>query len=134
MSNVANISVKLQNPSLVGKIDNGNKLNGQIVSATHVSANIANVHYITGKISDDQHNINCSITGDGEITAEIKLPKIIQNGDVDEYEGMYHVIPKAYEDQVLPTKNKVLYSDVTVAEIPTYETSNESGLTFIIGE
>lgn len=134
MSNVANISVQIQDSSLVGKIDDGNKLNGQIVSATHVSANIANAYCIIGKISNDQQNVNCLISDNGRITGNISLPKIIQNGDVQDYDGEYLVIPKAHRDQILPTKNKVLYADVTIKEIPTYETSNESGLTFIIGD
>lgn len=48
------------------------------------------------------------------------------------YEGSYHVIPKV-TDQVLPTEQKVMADDLTVEEIPIYETSNESGKTIIIG-
>ena len=49
------------------------------------------------------------------------------------YDGDYIVIPKVIE-QVLPTREKVMASDLTVKEIPTYEVSNEAGgNTFIIG-
>lgn len=49
------------------------------------------------------------------------------------YEGDYIVVPKVTE-QVLPTKEKVMKSDLTVKQIPTYEVSNESGgNTFYIG-
>lgn len=49
------------------------------------------------------------------------------------YDGDYIVIPKVTE-QVLPTREKVMVSDLTVTEIPTYEVSNEAGgNTFIIG-
>lgn len=43
------------------------------------------------------------------------------------YEGEYNVIPKAYEEQVLQTKEKTLLENVTVQKVPYYEVSNSSG-------
>ena len=43
------------------------------------------------------------------------------------YEGEYNVIPKAYEEQVLQTKEKTLLENVTVQKVPFYEVSNTSG-------
>lgn len=43
------------------------------------------------------------------------------------YEGAYAVTSKAHEAQVLETKNKRMTDDVTVCEIPYWETSNASG-------
>lgn len=49
------------------------------------------------------------------------------------YEGDYIVTPMVTE-QILETQDKVMRSDLTVKEIPTYAVSNESGgNTFIIG-
>lgn len=53
-------------------------------------------------------------------------------GGFPDYKGEYEVTPST-EEQVLPTKNKSMRNDVTVKEIPTYEVSNDSGTTFIIG-
>lgn len=51
-----------------------------------------------------------------------------------EYTGEYSVIPKIYEAQILPTKNRRMNDDVTIHKIPTYEVSNDSGgVTLIIG-
>jgi len=51
----------------------------------------------------------------------------------EEYTGVYEITPSTSE-QVLPTAQKVLTADVTVQEIPYYETTNESGgYTVIIG-
>ena len=50
----------------------------------------------------------------------------------DEYEGAYVVIPST-DDQILDTNNKVMTQDLTVEAIPTWQTSNEYGITFIIG-
>ena len=48
------------------------------------------------------------------------------------YEGTYRVIPTT-DDQVLQTNKKLLTDNLTVEEIPIYETSNETGKTIIIG-
>lgn len=49
-----------------------------------------------------------------------------------DYKGEYEVTPSP-EEQTLPTKNKSMRKDVTIKKIPTYEVSNSSGTTFIIG-
>ena len=52
----------------------------------------------------------------------------------DPYEGEYEVTPRT-EEQVLATRNKRMLDDVTVHEIPYYETSNpQGGVTVYIGE
>lgn len=49
------------------------------------------------------------------------------------YSGTYNVVPQVNVKQILNTKSKILTNDVTVQEIPYYETSNTKGLTAIIG-
>lgn len=44
----------------------------------------------------------------------------------DPYEGDYVVTPKV-DQQVMPTKGKVMVQDVTVKAIPIFRTSNTSG-------
>ncbi|MBR1810272.1 MAG: hypothetical protein IJ766_01310 [Clostridia bacterium] len=48
------------------------------------------------------------------------------------YDGAYAVIP-AREAQQLPTKNKTMQENLTVAGVPFFEVSNPSGETVIIG-
>ena len=50
----------------------------------------------------------------------------------DPYLGPYRVIPKAYKDQILATKNKNMTDNVTVEEVPYTEVSNTKGTTVII--
>lgn len=45
---------------------------------------------------------------------------------VETYAGVYNVTPKASTTQVLPTANKFMKSNVTVAKIPYSETDNAS--------
>ena len=60
----------------------------------------------------------------GEVI-EVKYP----GGDV--YDGDYVVVPKT-ESQVLPTRSKVMANDVTVKEVPFFQTSNTYGDTVYI--
>lgn len=50
------------------------------------------------------------------------LVQVISGGDV--YEGPYEVTPRAYNEVVLETMNKIMEADVTVHRVPYYETSN----------
>lgn len=59
--------------------------------------------------------------------------RIGEGHSVDWYGGPYEVTPKR-QDQTLPTKDKTMREDVTVLEIPYYETANPYGTTYIIGE
>ena len=52
--------------------------------------------------------------------------------DYDPYLGPYQVIPKAWEDQVLPTNGKNMTDDVTVFEVPYDEVTNPTGTTVVI--
>lgn len=51
----------------------------------------------------------------------------ITNGVVYYYNGPYEVIPMPYTSQILPTANLAMSTDLTVGEIPFFETSNLSG-------
>ena len=54
--------------------------------------------------------------------------------DVPQYEGEYVITPLAANNVVLETKDKMCSDDITVLKIPTYQTHNESGITFYIAE
>lgn len=43
------------------------------------------------------------------------------------YDGDYSVIPLAFQETILPTKDTKLIENIIVKEIPYYETSNPSG-------
>lgn len=43
----------------------------------------------------------------------------------DPYTGTYTVVPLAYEATVLPTRGKTMLDDVTVTEIPYWETHSQ---------
>lgn len=59
----------------------------------------------------------------------------IQTGGGAEYKfynGSYNLVPKVVL-QAIETKDKVMKDNVTVAEIPFHEVSNETGTTVVIG-
>lgn len=51
----------------------------------------------------------------------------IINGTVYYYEGPYEAIPMPHTEQILPTANLAMSTNVNIKEIPYYEVSNESG-------
>jgi len=60
----------------------------------------------------------------------IEIPKTVGGAP---YDGAYIVTPSVNE-QILDTDKKILKKDIIVQEIPTYWTSNITGMTFIIGD
>lgn len=67
-------------------------------------------------------------------TISFGLDTAIVAGGGQPYTGDYTVTPKAHAQTVLPTKRKVMSEDVTVLEIPYWETSNPNGKTVYIAE
>ena len=50
------------------------------------------------------------------------------------YEGPFTVTPKAREGTVLPTAHTLLEGDITVLEVPYWETGNGTGITVYIAQ
>lgn len=73
----------------------------------------------------------------GHISAEEEVLTGCISKDVGTgtYDGDYTAVSKVEGDYYLPTKDKLLNSDITVKKIPYYETSNLSdGITVYIGD
>lgn len=65
------------------------------------------------------------------LTGILTIPRVL---DAEYYTGEYEVTPQARSDVVLDTSGKLMTDDVTVFEIPYYETTNPAGgYTAIIG-
>ena len=74
-------------------------------------------------------NVSGFISGSGNMTGTVA----IGSGFVtDKYTGEYVVIPKADNEQILKTANKLMSDDVTVKKVPYFETSNQYGETVYI--
>lgn len=82
--------------------------------------------------------INVMIDNDDNITIvldeDIGITGVIDTGINlhPDYRGPYRVIPSTQE-QILDTNDKIMKDDVTVEEIPYFETANEYGYTIYIG-
>ena len=74
-----------------------------------------------------------TISAPGQITGTLQstgsLSGALSFGEAytPEYEGAYIVTPLPFAETVLPTTGKRMADDVTVLEIPYYETSNPYG-------
>lgn len=73
-----------------------------------------------------------SVTLEQEEPISMTMDVGIQLVNSNPYEGEYTVIPKAHDDTVLPTRNKTMVRDVTVTQVPYYETHSETGTTIYI--
>lgn len=108
-------------PKLSGLLHFRGNLCGTITSADQkMSGELAPAALISGNISH-----NCMLSG------EISAYKPQQ--EIEPYTGSYTVTPKAFKTTTLYTNNKRMTNNVTVEEIPYYETSNLHGKTVIIG-
>lgn len=93
-------------------------------------------------VSDGKELIASAITDKGVKTdATDTFATMAQNisdiptvggGDYEFYDGSYNLVPKVVS-QSIKTKDKVMKDNVTVAEIPFHEVSNETGTTVVIG-
>ena len=99
-----------------------------VLQSQSIACTISDALTIDGMISNTVQ-ISADMSGVVGLSAEISIPD--QTGGVP-YEGDYTVTPKAHEATILPTTGKTMTNDVTVIEIPYYETSNVSGSTVYI--
>lgn len=99
-----------------------------VVRSQSIACTISDAITIDGMISNTVQ-ISADMSGAVGLSADITIPD--QTGGVP-YEGDYTVTPKAHEATILPTTGKTMTNDVTVIEIPYYETSNVSGSTVYI--
>ena len=67
-----------------------------------------------------------------DVARPMSIKTAVIHVDGDPYEGPYEVTPKITA-QTLDTHDKHMKDDVTVLEIPYYETSHQDGLTVYIG-
>ncbi|MBQ3321884.1 MAG: hypothetical protein IJH05_03455 [Firmicutes bacterium] len=75
---------------------------------------------------DGEVGLECMIDGEAE--------KILVVSDADAYTGEYTVIPLAWDQQILHTEGLMMTDNVTVTEVPYFETSNQYGKTVYIAD
>lgn len=79
-------------------------------------------------VSDDVYNVDVAEPEEIQIDVDVVINQQVES----DYDGAYTVIPKAYDETILPTEGKTLAADVTVTVVPYYETTNTSGKTVYI--
>ena len=83
---------------------------------------------IKGEISDNKISINGVLTSNNNIL----VGSVNTSTSAPPYTGSYDIIP-SIEEQTLNNKNKLLSDDLSIKEIPYFETSNPYGETIYIG-
>ena len=92
--------------------------------------NLSQSDKLEGSLSPD-----LEITGelsaiDNVVAGEITIPVA---ASIEDYKGSYVAVSKPFEVTILETEGLRMAQDVTIEQIPYYETSNESGYTVYIG-
>lgn len=77
-------------------------------------------------VIDGEVRLECQIDGEAE--------KILLVNDTEAYQGPYTVIPQAWDQTVLQTEGLMMTDNVTVTEVPYFETSNQYGKTVYIAD
>ena len=93
-----------------------------------MNGNITVAGTLSGALSANA-GLSGALSGIGSLSGEITLGEGVY---VPTYDGAYTVTPKAHVEQVLETAHKLMSDDVTVFEIPYFETSNLNGTTVYI--
>lgn len=94
------------------------------------------------KVKDNSTPIHLKISDQDKVSLKVEKEKPIKlkvsegnggGGTYPVYGGPFVITPKPYDDIVLNTTQKTVMDNITVLQIPHYETSNLKGKTFIIG-
>ena len=114
--------------TLTGTIISSSELVGSIQSTQFLCGTINSIPKITGTISGGRAgNLIGQLQSQGTITGIINI-----SDGIPEYQGGYIITPKIHA-QLLNTKDRILKDNISVLEIPYYETSNLTGKTVYIG-
>lgn len=84
---------------------------------------------LKGKISSTTKNMAGRLSAIGHLTGHLS---VVREREV--YTGDYTVTPRAFVSQTLDTADRVMSGNVTVTEVPYYETDNDSGTTAYIAK
>ena len=83
---------------------------------------------LKGQISADR-TLSGSLASVKTLAGRLSVVK-----DHEKYDGDYSVTPAAFSSQTLETADKILKENITINEVPYYETNNEYGNTVYIGK
>ena len=86
---------------------------------------------LNGDILDDIPSLSGSLTDIPSLSGSLTLPTAVE---YETYVGPYNIVPKAYQDQLFNTLDKLMTDDLLVQKIPHAEAHNDSvGITMTIG-
>ena len=128
-----NINAIISNKRIDGTVSDNRVITGQLRTLNTLSCSITNTDEFTCTIQDNTQTIFADVVNTFEIGGSVIRPEIYEQ-DYDVYTGETTVTPSTHENQVLSTANKLVQENITVEQIPTFETSNAYGISFIIGD
>ena len=122
-----------------GKIDGTEQINGTLGDDKDVVGVIGSDSKTIGVIAPLEE-ISATLKSDGGLSGDLEGTSTMQGDvlignciDAPPYRGDYIITPKV-DEQIMATRQKVMFDDVTIKAIPYYETANVYGTTIYIGE
>lgn len=80
-----------------------------------------------------QDYFNIDFKGDKQLNIDFGTVFEVPIDVSNVYNGSTLIRPKPYEIQILETKDKMLFDNITIDKIPYYKISNNAGTTVYIG-
>lgn len=96
------------------------------IEAVLLEANDSGVT-LTAETSED---VSMTVEDSTSVTLTAEASTYISGAEY--YTGTYEITPRAYDEQILETAQKMMADDVTVRAVPYYVTSNTTGDTVYI--
>lgn len=116
--------------TLSGTVSTGD-ISGSLSVFGSVDGSVEGEGLVSGVVNPGAEGIDGEVSGVGVVSGTLILP---DKAEHEIYDGEYEVTPKVREEVVLDTFGKLMKDDVTVKEVPNYQTSNDAGgITFYIG-
>jgi len=113
--------------SIIGVLTPVPNINGLLSGGTIIHGTLSGETSLVGSLTSES-TLNGRLSANQTLVGTLSIPL---SADANVYDGDYVVTPKVAESTVLATKSKVMRDDVTVKEIPLYETTNPSGGTTV---
>lgn len=85
---------------------------GTVEPLVSLEGSLTAISTLSGEVSGDSQSLS------GELSTHPKVPT---------YQGDYTITPKAYNDQVLETQDKLMTENLVVLKVPKWQTGNPSG-------
>lgn len=118
---------------LVGTLSAAAPLVGKLAAGKSLTGSLQVMSTLTGALSTEDTLVGTLTSDYISLTGKLTIPYRDDESTIETYTGIYTVTPQPFTTQTLETANKKMARNVTIKEIPYFQTSNLTGDTIYIG-